>query len=227
MSEGYYGSIIESGAAKGRTVLYVHGLYMTGREGFVLARRLRRSGLRVERFPYSSLRESPLRSAERLAARLVDEPELGLVGHSLGGVIVALALARAPDWRGRAVLLGAPLAGSDTARRLARLPGGRRLLGAGGRYLAGDVEPVSGSRRVMAIAGVRNLGAGRLIGACAPPGDGQVRLVETRLAGAVHQLARRGHLALLFDRYVAAACAAFLRDGRICSAHRRRGSKSH
>ncbi|MGH8271468.1 MAG: alpha/beta hydrolase [Gammaproteobacteria bacterium] len=218
------GSIIESGAEKRCAVLYVHGLFMTGREGFQFSRWLRRHGIRCERFVYSSRREAPLQVADRLAARLAAEPGLNLVGHSLGGVIVARALAHSPEWRGRAVLLGAPLAGSDTARRAARLPGGRRLLGLGGRFLAGELAPTSASQRVMVIAGVRNIGIGRLIGACAPPGDGQVRLAETRLAGAVHRLARRGHVALLFDRYVVAACAAFIRDGRSCPAHRRGGA---
>ncbi|MGH8427907.1 MAG: alpha/beta fold hydrolase [Gammaproteobacteria bacterium] len=196
---------------------------MTGFEGAVLARRLRRHGIRCERFVYSSLRESPKQVAVRLTARLAAEPDRNLIGHSLGGVIIALALAQSPGWRGRAVLLGAPFAGSDTARRTARLPGGRRLLGAGGTFLAGEVAQTRASERVMVIAGVRNIGIGRLIGACAPPGDGQVRLAETRLAGAAHRLARRGHVALLFDRFVAEACAGFIREGRASSAHRRAG----
>ncbi|MGH8161141.1 MAG: alpha/beta hydrolase [Gammaproteobacteria bacterium] len=209
----------------------MHGLFMTGFEGAVLARRLRRRGIRCERFVYSSLRESPEQVAVRLTARLAVEPALNLIGHSLGGVIIARALAQSFGWRGRAVLLGAPLAGSDTARRTARLPGGRRLLGAGGTFLAGELTRTQGSNRVMVIAGVRNIGIGRLIGACAPPGDGQVRLAETRLAGASHRLARRGHVALLFDRYVAGACARFIREGRASSAHRqgarvRRGDRA-
>ncbi|MGH8274591.1 MAG: alpha/beta hydrolase [Gammaproteobacteria bacterium] len=191
---------------------------MTGREGFVLARRLGRCGIDCKRFGYASRGEAPQQTAARLAARLAADPETQLVGHSLGGVIAALAIARTPGWRGRAVLLGAPLAGSDTARRTARLPGGRWLLGKGGRYLAGVPAEVTGSPRVLVIAGVRNVGIGRLIGACATPGDGQVRLAETTLSSAEHRTVQRGHLALLFDRRVARMTAEFIR----ASGHLRR-----
>lgn len=206
-------AIIGKRAAAEPRALYVHGLFMTGAEGIVLMRRLRRRAIAAEGFVYASRHEAPGRTAERLAARLAADPDVHLVGHSLGGVIAALAIARTPGWRGRAVLLGPPFAGSDTARRTTRLPGGRWLLGKGGRYLAGVPEEVSDLPQVLVIAGVRNVGIGRLIGAAAPPGDGQVRLVETRLAGAAHQAVRRGHLALLFDRRVARMTAEFLRAG--------------
>ncbi|HEX5314078.1 MAG TPA: alpha/beta hydrolase [Gammaproteobacteria bacterium] len=194
-------------------VVFVHGLFMSGREGVLLSRRLRRQALPCERFVYSSLRDNPEEAAARLASRLRAEPALHLIGHSLGAVIVAMAIAAVPEWRGRAVLLGPPLAGSVTARRAAVLPGGRRLLGSGGRFLLGELHFGRSSRRVLVIAGVRNFGVGRLIGSCPGPGDGQVRLVETRLAGAAHRSVRRGHMALLFDRRVARAVASFFRDG--------------
>ncbi|MGH8161148.1 MAG: esterase/lipase family protein [Gammaproteobacteria bacterium] len=204
------GPIIGKSAGVRATTLYVHGLFMTGAEGFVLLRRLRNHGVACRRFCYESRRESPDDTVERLASRLAADPALNLVGHSLGGVISAVAVAKSPGWRGRAVLLGPPLAGSDTARRAAQLPGGRWLLGRGGRYLAGAPEAVAGSSRVLVIAGVRNVGIGRLIGACASPGDGQVRLAETALSGAMHDDVRRGHLALVFDRRVARMTADFL-----------------
>jgi pimeloyl-ACP methyl ester carboxylesterase len=191
-------------------VLYVHGLFMTGAEGAVLMHRLRRRGLHCERFPYASRHEAPPQTAARLAARLAAAPGLNLVGHSLGGVISALAIASTPDWRGRAVFLGPPFAGSDTARRAARLPGGRWLLGKGGRYLTGDSVRAPSASDVLVIAGTRNFGIGRLLGACAAPGDGQVRLVETHLAGAACHTVERGHLALVFDGRVARLAADFL-----------------
>jgi pimeloyl-ACP methyl ester carboxylesterase len=194
-------------------VLYVHGLFMTGREGGLLGRRLRERGLEGECFAYRSRHETPESVAAKLARRLAASPELNVVGHSLGGVIAALAIARTVAWRGRAVLLGPPLSGSDTARQTARLPGGTWLLGEGGRYLARGVERTAGSRSILVIAGTRNVGIGRLIGACAGPGDGQVRVLETRLAGATHATRRRGHIALLLDRRVARLVADFLSVG--------------
>ena len=195
-------------------VLYVHGLFMTGRDGWLFCRRLRHRGLICERFLYASRGEAPPVVAARLSKRLAANPELNLVGHSLGGVIAALAIAGTTDWRGRAVLLGPPLSGSDTARQAARLPGGEWLLGEGGRYLAGSVERTTGSRSVLIIAGTRNFGIGRLIGACAGPGDGQVRVLETRLPGATHARRHRGHVALLLDRRVAGLSADFLGSNR-------------
>ncbi|MDN5865219.1 MAG: alpha/beta fold hydrolase [Gammaproteobacteria bacterium] len=207
-------SIIGNAASGRLSVLYVHGLFMTGLEGTLLLRRLRRRGFDGGRFVFSSLREEPVETAEKLAKQLAVRPDLHLVGHSLGGVIAARAIARSPDWRGRAVLLGPPLTGSATARRAAELPGGRLLLGRGGRWLAGAVPRVRGQDRIRVIAGTRNVGMGRLIGACAGPGDGQVRVIETRLGGATHVTRRRGHFALVFDRRVARLTADFLHAAR-------------
>lgn len=190
--------------------LYVHGLFMTGLEGNLLLRRLRRRGFESETFGYSSLREEPLEVAARLAQWLACRPALNLVAHSLGGVIAARAIARSPGWQGRAALLGPPFTGSATARRVAALPGGGFVLGRGGRWLAGELPRVAGSSRILVIAGTRHVGIGRFLGACAGPGDGMVRVIETRLAGARHTSRRRGHVALVLDRRVARTVADFL-----------------
>lgn len=199
----------------GTRALYVHGLLMTGMEGLVLARRLARAGIATEAFAYRSLREPPAQAAARLGARLRDDADIAVVGHSLGGVLALAAIARAPAWRGRAVLLGPPLAGSATARRVSGLHLGRPFLGAAGGLLTAPAELVAADRRIAVISGMRNLGIGALLGVCPPPGDGVVRLRETRLPGAVHALARCNHFGLLFDRRVAAAAAAFIRAGRL------------
>lgn len=193
--------------------LYVHGLLMTGREGALLRRRLRGLGVAAGIFRYRSRGEGPAEAAARLAARLRAEPGIALVGHSLGGLVAMAALAAAPAWRGRAVLLAPPLAGSAVARRLLSLPGGGWWLGAAREWLAGPPQFGAPPGRVAVIAGTRNVGIGRLLGACAPPGDGVVRLEETRLAGAPALVLRANHVELLFSARAAAATAAFIRRG--------------
>lgn len=197
-------------------VLYVHGLLMTGIESTVLARRFAREyELALEVFRYGSRHDVPAAVARRLGWRLAREPDLHVVAHSFGGPIALAAMARAPDWRGRAVLLGPPITGSAAARGLLRLPGGAWLLGTARPWLSAPPPFAAPPGRVVVIAGTRNLGSGRLLGIGAGAADGVVRLDETRLADVPLRRFRVNHVELLCDRRVAAAAAGFLRAGRI------------
>jgi hypothetical protein len=118
---------------------------------------------------------------------------------------------------GRVVCLGAPLRGSRTAARLARVPGGRRLIG---RCLA-EVNACGGFKswragvEVGGIAGRIPLGVGRLLGPFPEPNDGTVAVAETVIAGlADHIVLPVSHVALLWSERVAAQTAHFLAHGR-------------
>ena len=74
------------------TVLFVHGLWLTGAESFFIRRRLAARGWSMRALPYSSMAESMdivarrgARFAHALARRTLQP--VHLVGHSLGGLI--------------------------------------------------------------------------------------------------------------------------------------------
>ena len=72
-------------------------------------------------------RSSP--ALRQLIAR-IDAPQVHLLGHSLGGLIVLRFLQRhSMSQPGRVVFLGTPCAGSRVARRFARWKMGRKMLG--------------------------------------------------------------------------------------------------
>jgi len=154
--------------------------------------------------------------AARLAAVLRQTPELNIIAHSLGGLIALSALAEVLTvWQGRAVLLGAPLAGSDCARRVAGLWGGEWVLGAAREWLCNGLTPMRvPDDRVAVLTGTRNRGIGRLLGACPTSGDGIVRVEETRFEGVLSMSpVDTTHLGLLFNSQVAAAATRFIRAG--------------
>lgn len=197
-------------------VLYVHGLFVRGREAWGLRHHLRREGLSLRRFRYSSRGEAPESVAARLADTLRGAPDTHLIAHSLGGLIALTALTEVePVWRGRAVILASPVAGSACARRVDELWGGRRVLGAARDWLCNGLDGVRLPReRVAFMAGTFNHGVGTLLHACPTPGDGVVTLAETRIAEAVHALqVNTTHLGLLFSRDAAGAAAGFIRAG--------------
>ena len=141
-----------------------------------------------------------------------------LVGHSLGGVLICAMLeSRLPARLGRVVCLGSPLRGSRTAARLARWPGGPRLIG---RCLAdvharGGFDAWRAGVEVGSIAGRIPLGVGRLLGPFREPNDGTVAVAETVIAGlADHVVLPVSHVALLWSAQVAAQMAHFLEHGR-------------
>ena len=202
------------------SVVTVHGLWMRGASMAVLRRRLAPHGFEVVDFTYPSVRGSLSANVAALATFIDAVPgdTVHLVGHSLGGVLIcALLESRIPQRIGRVVCLGSPLKGSRTAARLARWPGGRRLVG---RCLA-DVHARGGFAawragvEVGAIAGRIPLGVGRLLGPFPEPNDGTVAVAETKIAGlADHIVLPVSHVALLWSTAVAAQTEHFLLHGR-------------
>jgi pimeloyl-ACP methyl ester carboxylesterase len=200
-------------------VVLVHGLWMRGWEMALLRHRLRECGLECHRFRYASLRRTPAANARRLHAYLqgLDAEVIHLVGHSLGGIVLAHLFDLEPLQRpGRVLMLGTPLAGSVVARRIYAYPLLRPLLGRSTqRGVLGDAPAWKGGRALGMIAGTRGVGVGAaLVGGLERPHDGVVALSETRSPGVcVHLQVPYSHLGMLFAAPVAEAVCRFLRDG--------------
>ena len=122
-------------------VLLVHGLGRSSLSMALLAKRLSRSGYRPEFFGYSALAEPQPRIVARLVKRLRhlarDKGEIGLVGHSFGGLLLREACARVPELRVRhLVMLGTPNQPPRLAARIYRWLPFRLLRGSCGQCLA-------------------------------------------------------------------------------------------
>ena len=200
-------------ADKQLEALFVHGMFLSGHEGFGLAWGMARHAIRLRRFRYHSRTEDPEAVADRLAERLRARPDLHLVAHSFGGLLTLTAIARSPDWQGRAVLLGSPLRGSGVARRTRQLPGGAFLLGKAADWLIRGMEdPAVPPGRVAVIVGTRNIGIGRFLSPELDAGDGIVALDETGLEGAAESLRYDTiHIGLVYNRRVIDQVARFIR----------------
>lgn len=210
-------------------MLFVHGLWMTGVESFMLKRLLAPHGLKLRVLPYSSLTESMEQVARRCArhAQLLASRTLlpvHLLGHSLGGLVIYRAfesgLLPASRFSGeacRVVFMGSPVRGSQSARALAGRGVTRRLLGTvGGSHLPQGVPPQwPFAAQLGTIAGTRALGLGSLLAPFTDANDGTVAVAETRLDGATdHCELPVSHTAMLLSPEVAAQAAAFFQHGR-------------
>jgi pimeloyl-ACP methyl ester carboxylesterase len=180
------------------TVLFVHGLWLSGAESFLIRRRLAAQGWALRVLPYSSMAESMDAVARRCArfaqalARRTLQP-VHLVGHSLGGLVIyrvfELGLLAPDRFSGdfcRAVFLGTPARGSQSARVLARNPAVARLLGGVGSewLIRGAPGRWEFPPQLGIIAGTSAVGLGRLLAPFDGPNDGTVSVAETRLEGA-------------------------------------------
>jgi len=211
------------------TVLFVHGLWMTGAESLLLRHHLRRRGWALRVLPYSSMSDSMDQVAASCArhalalARRTLQP-VHLLGHSLGGIVIHRMFETGllpPDrFSGdfcRAVFLGTPSRGSQSARALIRFGPGRRLLGVAGGELLCEEPPQRWPFRAQLgiIAGSHSRGLGRLLARIDGPNDGTVSVAETQLEGASdHCVLPVSHTGMWLSRMVAEQVAAFLEAGR-------------
>jgi pimeloyl-ACP methyl ester carboxylesterase len=122
-------------------VLLVHGLGRSSLSMVLLGKRLARSGYDPEFFGYSALTETQPRIVARLTRRLrilaQHDGEIGLIGHSFGGLLLREACARVPELRVRhLVMLGTPNQPPRLAARVYKWLPFRVLRGSCGQCLA-------------------------------------------------------------------------------------------
>jgi pimeloyl-ACP methyl ester carboxylesterase len=204
----------------GAAVVFVHGLWMTGVESVLLRRRLERErGYRSQVFHYRSIRSPMAHHAAGLrdAVAAIEAPQVHLVGHSLGGLVILRYLELFPMRQpGRVVFIGTPAIGSQSARHLGQWSWGRRILGAtvDQELLRPQHRHWSAGRELGIIAGSSPVGLARLLVKFKEDNDGVVAVSETRLPGAKQfLLLRAAHSGMLLSARVARETGSFLEYG--------------
>jgi hypothetical protein len=121
-------------------VLLVHGLGRTPVSCLRLALALRRSGCQVEAFPYVAFAQpydAIVRRLESRLERMAPRGEYAVIGHSLGGLLLRDALARAEGQPPRhLVMIGTPNRPPRAARIAVGFPPFRWIAGQCGAHLA-------------------------------------------------------------------------------------------
>jgi pimeloyl-ACP methyl ester carboxylesterase len=205
-------------------VVYVHGLWFSGHEAFMLRRRLEKErGYAWRVFSYSStlLSMDEIADALNVCIAEADAPRVHLLGHSLGGIAILRCLERHPQQPpGRVVIMGTPSMASQAATALARFRLGRAILGqaAARELLHSHQRSWPHEREIGIIAGTQPLSFGRLVVNFDEPNDGTVAVSETRLPGATaHLTLPVSHSGLLLSARVAHEVGQFLEHGRFGS----------
>lgn len=200
-------------------VVLIHGLWKTGSDMWRLRQRLDKAGYDCRKFKYHSLTASPEDNARRLHQLVtsIDSPVIHFVCHSLGGVVLLRYFDLHPSLtRGRVVLLGSPVNGSQVASRLSRHWYLRWLVGRSATDgLLGNGAMWNSWRDIGIIAGTIPIGIGVLSGRLALPHDGTVSVSETVLHGATDFITLPvTHTGLLYSSTVSQQTITFLRAGK-------------
>lgn len=201
------------------TLVLVNGLWMPRPALWWLQGHLRRRGFDVRVFSYPTVRCDLRGNAAALNDFLHTLPgdRVHLVGYSLGGLVIRALFHDFPEQRpGRIVTLGTPHTGSHAAQRVARWPGGSRILGHGVADLLAGIPRhwTWPARQFGTVAGDLGFGLGRLFGGLPRPHDGTVTVAEACPPQASAScVLPTSHLGLLLMPAVGDAVAAYLRNG--------------
>jgi pimeloyl-ACP methyl ester carboxylesterase len=207
-----------------KTVIVIHGLWMTGFEMGWLRGKLRQAGYKPLRFSYRMLSRSLDFNIEKLRDMICAQPDqVHLVGHSLGGVLALQTLRKYPDLNvARVVCMGSPLVDTHAGRNLASFGFGRFMLGKTlpDAVFAEPLKAWSGKQQVGSIAGSFGVGMGRLIAKLEKPHDGMVSAIETQLPGIADYLVLPvNHTGMLISDRVADQTHFFFRFGHFDRQH--------
>lgn len=183
-------------------ILLVHGLWMRAPALLYWRKQLRDAGYQTEFFSYPSLLQSPESAMQRLRDATLEQPDTHILAHSLGGLLAVKALATSPEFTGKIICVGSPLAGSQVVRQIANSALGM-LIGQSAPVLSKGLQSIPDGLHVTAIAGVNPHGLGRLVNAFTEPNDGTVAISETQLPGlAQHIQVNASHSGQLISREV-------------------------
>ena len=206
-------------------VVLVHGLWMRGEVMTWMARRLKQAGYVAHTYTYPSVRLGISENACRLAAFCQSLQTLGarrlhLVGHSLGGLLVARTLEYLETARGieigRVLLMGAPFADSAAARQLSTFNTLRSAIGASVAEWLNTARPENLARHeIGVIAGSRAMGLGVVfVRNLSRPHDGTISVAETRVPGARdHIVMNVSHSGMVISPKVMREVCEFLATG--------------
>jgi pimeloyl-ACP methyl ester carboxylesterase len=204
----------------GPALVYVHGLWLSGREAFLIRKRMAERGYAWHTFEYASTLNDMAAIAEALGRFVADlgAERVHLVGHSLGGLVILRCLASHPGLPpGRIVLLGTPSMASRAAHTVGRSRFGRQMLGQAAveELVHRHERRWDGQRELGIIAGTRSVGVSRLVVQFDEDNDGTVAVSETQLPGATAFLSLPvSHSGMLLSARVARETGSFLEHGR-------------
>lgn len=200
-------------------VLLIHGILMNPLEMRFLGKQLQKAGFKVHYVFYQSVMKTARQNAQLVHRKIqkLNLPDLHLIGHSLGGVIIMHMLDQFDDLpNGRVVMLGSPVNGSWVAQKVQDWPVISPLLAKSmPSALSGENIPEWNSTRDWGmIAGSKNQGLGLFTGGLPGEGDGTVLIDETRHPmQKEHTTVNTSHTGLLFSKEVARLSTSFLNTG--------------
>ena len=209
-----------------RPVVVIHGALRTRAGLWPVVAYLRRRGLEARAFGYNTRGESLERHGERLEEFVEGwlggrVETLGLLTHSMGGLVVRAYLARPGATRQaerqRVAMLAPPNRGAILAERLAGFAPFRWIYGAA----ADELQPARAARlgapppsaEVLVLAGGRPEGERGYLRWIPGNNDGLVGVAETALPGVAPELVGGSHSLLQWRPSVLARAAEFLLSG--------------
>ncbi|MFT7665024.1 MAG: hypothetical protein ACI87A_003259, partial [Planctomycetota bacterium] len=189
-----------------------------------LRTKLRFAGYAVASVGYPSTRRSIAEHAaglNLLLNGLDDTTKLSFVTHSLGGIVVRVALSKAEsEWRkriqlDRVVMLAPPNQGSELARELATFSPFRTIAGPAGEDLQQKLDYIPAPPCPFGIVAASRDNKSGLNPLVQGDDDGIVSVKETMLAGAADFLKVKSyHTIVMNDPIVMDAVVRFLAHGR-------------
>jgi pimeloyl-ACP methyl ester carboxylesterase len=208
-------------------VILLHGISRTSRSFRKMQAAIEAAGFATLNLGYAS-RRKPLEllaedihpPIERFAAGIGGS--IHFVGHSMGGLLVRVYLARhRPERLGRVVMLGTPNGGSEIADRLKAFTAYRAFFGPAGQQLVTRRQAATEALLpridypVGIIAGNRSIDPISSALLLPKPNDGRVSVENTKLQGmADHLVVAASHPWLLRNAVAIEQTIAFLRHGR-------------